>query len=98
MRSYAQYCPIAKASEVLGDRWTLLIVREMLGGAKGFKRFSQADHPVPAKAVNNLQKPKAVPRRFISKYDVPIPQASPVWALDFSGSTSGGGGGGLLVV
>jgi DNA-binding HxlR family transcriptional regulator len=36
MRSYAQYCPIAKASEILGDRWTLLIVREMLGGAKGF--------------------------------------------------------------
>ncbi|MGH3085080.1 MAG: winged helix-turn-helix transcriptional regulator, partial [Gaiellaceae bacterium] len=31
MRSYAQYCPIAKASEILGDRWTLLIVREMLG-------------------------------------------------------------------
>lgn len=68
-----------------------------VGGAKGFKRFSQADHPVPAKGANNLQKPKAVPRRFISKYDVPIPQASPVWALDFSGSTSGGGGG-LLVV
>ena len=41
MPSYAQYCPIAKASEVLGDRWTLLIVREMLGGASGFNELQR---------------------------------------------------------
>src|SRR4026207_2212440 len=41
MRGYAQYCPIAKASEILGDRWTLLIVREMLGGAKGFTELQR---------------------------------------------------------
>lgn len=41
MRSYAQYCPIAKASEVLGDRWTLLIVREMLIGATGFNELQR---------------------------------------------------------
>ena len=41
MRSYAQYCPIAKASEILGDRWTLLIVREMLGGARGFNELQR---------------------------------------------------------
>ncbi|HEY7706798.1 MAG TPA: winged helix-turn-helix transcriptional regulator [Gaiellaceae bacterium] len=41
MRSYAQYCPVAKASEVLGDRWTLLIVREMLGGANGFNELQR---------------------------------------------------------
>jgi DNA-binding HxlR family transcriptional regulator len=35
MHSYAQYCPVAKATEILSDRWTLLIVREMLGGASG---------------------------------------------------------------
>jgi DNA-binding HxlR family transcriptional regulator len=39
MRSYAQYCPVAKATEILGDRWTLLIVREMLGGASGFNEL-----------------------------------------------------------
>ena len=39
MRGYAQYCPVAKASEILGDRWTLLIVREMLGGASGFNEL-----------------------------------------------------------
>ena len=41
MRSYAQYCPVAKATEVLGDRWTLLIVREMLGGASGFNELER---------------------------------------------------------
>ena len=41
MRSYAQYCPVAKATETLGDRWTLLIVREMLGGASGFNELQR---------------------------------------------------------
>jgi DNA-binding HxlR family transcriptional regulator len=41
MRSYAQYCPVAKGSEILGDRWTLLIVREMLGGASGFNELQR---------------------------------------------------------
>src|SRR4029453_1959251 len=41
MRSYAQYCPVAKATEILGDRWTLLIVREMLGGASGFNELQR---------------------------------------------------------
>ena len=41
MRSYAQYCPVAKATEILGDRWTLLILREMLGGASGFNELQR---------------------------------------------------------
>src|SRR5918995_5940406 len=41
VRSYAQYCPVAKASEILGDRWMLLIVREMLGGASGFNELQR---------------------------------------------------------
>ncbi len=41
MRSYAQYCPVAKATEILSDRWTLLIVREMLGGASGFNELQR---------------------------------------------------------
>ena len=36
MRTYAQYCPIVRAIEVLGERWTLLIVREMLTGSRRF--------------------------------------------------------------
>jgi DNA-binding HxlR family transcriptional regulator len=36
MYKYGQYCPIAKAVEVLGDRWTLLIVRDLLVGCHHF--------------------------------------------------------------
>src|SRR5919197_185297 len=33
MRTYGQYCPLAKSLDVIGDRWSLLIVRELLGVA-----------------------------------------------------------------
>lgn len=36
MSGYGQFCPIAKASEVLSERWTLLIVRELGAGSEGF--------------------------------------------------------------
>ena len=29
MKGYGQFCPIAKAAEVLGERWTHLVVREL---------------------------------------------------------------------
>lgn len=36
MRGYGQFCPIAKASEVLGERWTNLIIRELGSGSESF--------------------------------------------------------------
>src|SRR5262245_47951927 len=36
MYLYGQYCPVARASEILADRWTLLIVRELLAGVDHF--------------------------------------------------------------
>jgi DNA-binding HxlR family transcriptional regulator len=41
MRTYAQYCPIVRAVELLGDRWTLLIVRDMLTGASRFNELAR---------------------------------------------------------
>lgn len=34
--SYHQFCPVAKAMELLDERWTLLIVREMVMGSQHF--------------------------------------------------------------
>lgn len=34
--SYYQFCPVAKAMELLDERWTLLIVRELLLGSEHF--------------------------------------------------------------
>jgi DNA-binding HxlR family transcriptional regulator len=36
MSKYGQYCPVAKALEIIGDRWTLLIIRDMLSGTRHF--------------------------------------------------------------
>ncbi|WP_202867802.1 winged helix-turn-helix transcriptional regulator [Kribbella pittospori] len=36
MAKYGQFCAVARALEVLGERWTLLIVRELLVGARTF--------------------------------------------------------------
>jgi len=36
MKGYGQFCPIAVASEVVAERWTPLILRELLNGARRF--------------------------------------------------------------
>jgi DNA-binding HxlR family transcriptional regulator len=36
MRSYGQYCPMARASELLAERWTLILVRNLLAGCRTF--------------------------------------------------------------
>ncbi|HSN81455.1 MAG TPA: helix-turn-helix domain-containing protein [Polyangiales bacterium] len=36
MKPYHQYCPVAQALELVGDRWALLVVRELLCGAHHF--------------------------------------------------------------
>jgi len=36
-RSYNQFCALASALDVVGDRWTLLIIRELLTGPRRFK-------------------------------------------------------------
>lgn len=39
---YGQFCPIAKASEILCERWTILIIRELLLGTTRFTDFQRA--------------------------------------------------------
>lgn len=38
---YGQFCPIAKATELLGEKWTILIVRELLNGANRFSELQR---------------------------------------------------------
>ena len=44
MYEYGQYCPVARASEILADRWTPLIVRELLAGVR---HFNELDRGLP---------------------------------------------------
>lgn len=38
---YGQFCPIAKTTEILGEKWTILIVRELLVGARRFNELQR---------------------------------------------------------
>jgi DNA-binding HxlR family transcriptional regulator len=40
-KGYGQFCPVAKAAEVIGDRWSLLVLREMLYGNRHFNEISR---------------------------------------------------------
>lgn len=52
MRSYGEYCSIAKALDVVGDRWTLLIVRELV--IRGGCRYTDLKDGLPGIATNLL--------------------------------------------
>ncbi len=38
---YGQFCPIAKATEILGEKWTILILRELLMGGRRFNELQR---------------------------------------------------------
>ncbi len=42
MTLYGQFCPVAKASEIIGEKWTMLILRELLLGTSRFSDFQRA--------------------------------------------------------
>ena len=52
MKSYRQYCGLAKALDVIGDRWNLLIVRELL--ARSPSRYTDLHDGLPGIATNLL--------------------------------------------
>lgn len=51
MRSYGQYCSFARGLDVVGDRWVLLIVRELLDGPR---RYGELLDGLPGIATNLL--------------------------------------------
>lgn len=52
MRSYNQYCAVAKALDAVGDRWTLLIIRELL--LRDGARYTDLQYGLPGIATNLL--------------------------------------------
>ena len=46
MTTYSQFCPVAKAAEVFGDRWTPIIIRELCFGTRSFGELLEAAPPI----------------------------------------------------
>lgn len=79
-RSYNQYCPIAHTLDLVGERWSLLIVRDLLLGPK---RFSDLREGLPGIGTNILtDRLKGLEQcGLITRRQLPPPAASAVYEL-----------------
>lgn len=67
MWTYGQYCPLAHTLEILGDRWTLLIIRDLM---KGIRHFNELERGLPgisrgllAKRLRQLEQAGIIEKR-----------------------------------
>ncbi len=85
MRSYDQYCSIARALDLVGDRWTLLIVRELL--SRGPCRFTDLKQGLPGIASNLLSTrlKELEQAALVTREDAPPPVATALYRLTDDG-------------
>ncbi|MGH3519969.1 MAG: winged helix-turn-helix transcriptional regulator [Haloechinothrix sp.] len=83
-RRYRQFCPLARALDVLGERWTLLLIRELMVGPR---RYSDLRNALPGLATDllatrlrQLQESGLIDRR-----EVPPPTPATVYELTTRG-------------
>lgn len=79
-RSYDQYCGLATALDVLGERWTLLVVRELLLGPQRFSDLLDALPGVGANVLSTRLKTLEA-HDLATKRRLPPPAASTVYEL-----------------
>jgi DNA-binding HxlR family transcriptional regulator len=81
MKSYDEYCSVAKSLDVVGDRWTLLVVRELL--LEGPCRYTDIRNGLPGIASNlladRLRKLEAA--GVVEREDAPPPIATALFRL-----------------
>ena len=80
MKAYGQYCPIACSLGVVGERWTLLVVRELVQGPK---RYTDLVAGLPGIGTNILadRLKELEAAGVIEKKKLPPPAASTVYEL-----------------
>jgi DNA-binding HxlR family transcriptional regulator len=49
-------CPVARTLDLIGDRWSLLIVRDMLLGSSKFQQFLASPENIPTNVLSNRLK------------------------------------------
>ena len=85
MRSYGEYCSIARALDVVGDRWTFLIIRELL--IRGASRYTDLKDGLPGIASNLLADRirDLEAAGLIQREDAPPPVATTLFSLTPAG-------------
>jgi len=83
-RSYHQNCPIARGLDVLGERWTLLILRELIGGPR---RYGDLRAQLPGIATNLLadRLRELEEAGLVDREELPPPVARTVYTLSETG-------------
>jgi DNA-binding HxlR family transcriptional regulator len=82
---YPQFCPLARAAEIVGERWTLLIVRELLLGPRRFSDLQPALSGVSSSVLaERLARLEA--RGVVRRRELPPPAAASVYELSEAGA------------
>jgi DNA-binding HxlR family transcriptional regulator len=85
-RSYGQYCTVARALDVVGERWTLLLVRELSTGPKRFKDLLEGLPGIGTNLLANRLK-TLEGEGIVRRATLPAPAGSNVYELtDLGGS------------
>lgn len=86
VRSYQQYCSVAKALDVVGDRWTLLIVRELI--LQGGCRYTDLVNGLPGIPTNLLtERLRGLEQAgIVEREAAPPPVATTLYHLTESGN------------
>jgi DNA-binding HxlR family transcriptional regulator len=85
VRSYGQFCSVARALDVIGDRWTLLIVRELL--EQGPCRYTDLQNGLPGIATNLLSERlrQLEAAGIVERRNEPAPIATTLFSLTEDG-------------
>jgi DNA-binding HxlR family transcriptional regulator len=87
VQRYEQFCPLARAAEILGERWTLLILRELQCGPQ---RFSDLRRRLPGISTSVLAGRLATleERGLLGRTESPPPAPAALYALTETGAAS----------
>jgi DNA-binding HxlR family transcriptional regulator len=79
-RSYDQFCPLACALDLLGERWTLLVVRDLIGGPK---RYTDLARGLPGLATDLLTERlrRLEEADIVARRELPPPGVATVYEL-----------------
>jgi DNA-binding HxlR family transcriptional regulator len=83
-KSYDQYCPIAEALDVVGERWTLLITRELLAGPHRFTDLRSGLPGIPPNLLSSRLR-ELEEAGLIARRELPPPAARTVYELTEEG-------------
>ena len=71
-KRYGQRCPVAKSLELLGERWTLLVIRDLLSGSRRFQDLQSSLEGIAPNVLSErlkiLEEHGIVARQFYSEH------------------------------